>query len=194
LAEALWVQALAALRQGDVHTAEHALAEGLTLARAMPYPHGEARLLHVNGLLHIQQGGPDPARQRLAAALAIFRRLGARRDAVHVEQAVAALQPRAAAVPVSPSLPALPTGVPIPSGARPARAVRQAWALECLRTAGPLSPGAYAVALGVSVDTALRDLQQLVDQGLVQAAGRTKNRRYSLAGATGALAIHRSGL
>jgi Tfp pilus assembly protein PilF len=92
LAEALWVQALAALRQGDAHTAEHALEEGLTLAGAMPYPHGEARLLHTYGLLHIQQGEVDQASERLEAALAIFRRLGARRDAARVEQELRELE------------------------------------------------------------------------------------------------------
>jgi hypothetical protein len=111
-----------------------------------------------------------------------------------VEQAVAALQPRAAAVPDAPSLPAWRSVDHAPTGPRPARADRQAWALERLRTAGPLSPGAYAIALGVSVDTALRDLQHLVDQGLVQAAGRTKNRRYTLTGETAGTAIHRRGL
>jgi tetratricopeptide (TPR) repeat protein/transcriptional regulator with XRE-family HTH domain len=85
LAEALWVQALVALRQEDAHTAERALEEGLTLAQAMPYPLGEARLLHVHGLLHIQQGEPAPARERLEAALAIFRQLGAGKDLEQTE-------------------------------------------------------------------------------------------------------------
>jgi hypothetical protein len=132
----------------------------------------------------------EAAHERLAAALVIFRRLGARRDAAHVEQAVAALLSRVEAVPAPPSLPVDHA----PTGTRPARADRQAWALERLRTAGPLSPGAYAIALGISVDTALRDLQQLVDQGLIQAAGKTKNRRYTLVGETAETAIHRRGL
>jgi hypothetical protein len=78
------------------------------------------------------------------------------------------------------SEPAVPTGVPTLSGTRPARADRQAWALERLRTAGPLSPRAYARAMAVSVDTALIDLRQLVAQGLVRAEGTTKDRRYLL--------------
>jgi hypothetical protein len=64
--------------------------------------------------------------------------------------------------------------------------------LEHLRTAGPLSPRAYATALAVSVDTALRDLHELVACGLVQGAGATKDRRYVLAGDTGGPVIHRS--
>jgi predicted ArsR family transcriptional regulator len=66
--------------------------------------------------------------------------------------------------------------------------------LEHLRTTGPLSPRAYATALAVSVDTALRDLHELVDRGLVQAAGTTRDRRYVLAGDAGAPAIHRTAL
>jgi predicted ArsR family transcriptional regulator len=64
--------------------------------------------------------------------------------------------------------------------------------VEHLRTAGPLSPRAYATALGVSGDTALRDLQELVDRGRVQATGTTKDRRYGLAGDAVAPAIHRT--
>ena len=61
------------------------------LARGMPYPYAEARLLHVYGLLHAEQGEPEPARERQEAALAIFRRLGARKDIERVEQDIAAL-------------------------------------------------------------------------------------------------------
>jgi hypothetical protein len=57
---------------------------------------------------------------------------------------------------------------------------RQAWALDHLRTAGPLSPQGYARAVAVSVDTALRDLRALMAQGLVRAEGTTKDRRYRL--------------
>jgi hypothetical protein len=86
LVGALRVQALIALRQGEVDTATHALVEGLALARAMPYPHGEGRLLEVYGRLHAQQGEFAPACERLAAALAIFRRLGARKDGERAEE------------------------------------------------------------------------------------------------------------
>jgi hypothetical protein len=59
----------------------------------MPYPYGEARLLHVYGQMHVAKGEPGPARQRLEAALAIFRRLGARKDAERVEGTLTALRP-----------------------------------------------------------------------------------------------------
>ena len=77
------------------------------------------------------------------------------------------------------------------SGPRLSRTQRQAWAVAHLRAAGPLSPRAYARALAVSVDTALRDLQELVDRGVVQAAGTTRDRRYVLAGEDVRAALHR---
>ena len=57
----------------------------------MPYPYAEGRLLHAYGQMHVAKGEPGPARERLEAALAIFRRLGARKDAERVEQDLAAL-------------------------------------------------------------------------------------------------------
>jgi hypothetical protein len=79
-----------------------------------------------------------------------------------------------------------------PANKRLSRAQRQAWAVEHLRTAGPLSPRAYATALAISGDTALRDLQELVDRRRVQATGTTKDRRYVLAGEAVGPAIHRT--
>jgi hypothetical protein len=89
LVDALWVQAMVAIRQGRWEDAERPLEEGLSLARSMPYPYGEGRLLHAAGEMHVRKGEPEPARQRLEAALAIFRRLGARKDAERVERALA---------------------------------------------------------------------------------------------------------
>jgi tetratricopeptide (TPR) repeat protein len=93
LVDALWVQAMVATRQGRWAEAERTLEEGLSLARSMPYPYAEGRLLHVYGEMHVRKGEPEPARERLKAALAIFRRLGARKDAERVEQAITDLQP-----------------------------------------------------------------------------------------------------
>jgi tetratricopeptide (TPR) repeat protein/DNA-binding XRE family transcriptional regulator len=89
LVDALRVQALVAIRQGQWHEVVQALEEGITLAHSMPYPYGAARLLHVSGGMHLQKGELGPARERLEAALAIFRRLGARKDIERVEQAIA---------------------------------------------------------------------------------------------------------
>jgi tetratricopeptide (TPR) repeat protein len=92
LVDALRVQAMVATRQGRREDAERALTEGLSLARRLPYPYAEGRLLHAYGALHTQQGEPEAALERLEAALAIFRRLGARKDAERVEQALSTLQ------------------------------------------------------------------------------------------------------
>jgi transposase/Tfp pilus assembly protein PilF len=91
LPDALRVQALVALRRGRWAEAAQALGEGLEVARGLPFPHAEARLLQVGAELHTQRGEPGPARERLTEALALFRRLGARRQAAQVDQALAAL-------------------------------------------------------------------------------------------------------
>src|SRR5205085_8521486 len=91
LVEAQRVQATVAIRQGRWEEAEHVLEEGLALTRSMPNPYAEGRLLHVYGAMYAQKGEPEPAWERLEAALAIFRRLGARKDAERVEQALAML-------------------------------------------------------------------------------------------------------
>jgi adenylate cyclase len=91
LVEALRVQAMVACRQEEWDDARRDLDEGLALAGSMPYPHGEARLLHVYGDMHSLKGELEPARERLEEALTIFRRLGARKDAERVAQAMADL-------------------------------------------------------------------------------------------------------
>ena len=57
---------------------------------------------------------------------------------------------------------------------------RQAWVLDHLRMVGPISTRAYAQEVGVSPDTALNDLTALAAQGLVQAQGTTRDRRWVL--------------
>jgi transposase len=57
----------------------------------MPYPYAEARLLRLDAEVHAHRGEQAAARERLAAAGAIFVRLGARRDAAAVDQALAGL-------------------------------------------------------------------------------------------------------
>jgi tetratricopeptide (TPR) repeat protein len=84
LGEALRVAALVAIRQGRWDEAACALQEGLTLARQLGYPYGEALLLQVAGALATQTDQPEEASARLAEALAILRRLGARADLLAV--------------------------------------------------------------------------------------------------------------
>lgn len=88
LVGALRIQAMVRIEQLRLQEAEGCLAEGIELARMMPYPYAEARLLCIRGLMHTQMGETACARREITAALAIFRRLGA---LVHVERAVEAL-------------------------------------------------------------------------------------------------------
>ena len=62
------------------------------VARSVPYPYAEARLLHAYGAMHALKGEQDQAPERLDAAMVIFRRLGARKDVERVEQELAALR------------------------------------------------------------------------------------------------------
>jgi tetratricopeptide (TPR) repeat protein/transcriptional regulator with XRE-family HTH domain len=90
LVEALRVQAMIAARQGLWTEAEMALAEGLALAQAMFYPYAEARLLHLSGRLHAPMEKSEATHERLTTVLAIFQRLGARKDIEQVERDLAA--------------------------------------------------------------------------------------------------------
>lgn len=58
------------------------------MARSIPYPYGEAHLLRLYGEMHAQRDEPGRARARLEAALAIFGRLGARKDAEQTARAL----------------------------------------------------------------------------------------------------------
>jgi hypothetical protein len=91
LVDALRVQALVRVRQRDWERAALALEEGLALARDLLYPYAEARLLSLYGEMCVHAGQPALARERLEAALTIFRRLGARKDLERIEQVLATL-------------------------------------------------------------------------------------------------------
>lgn len=81
----------------------------------------------------------------------------------------------------------------VPSDLRPTRKERQSRAVDHFTARGWLSPRTYAKLLGVSTDTALRDLTDLEHRGVVQATGSTRDRRYVLIGAAAGGAIHRTG-
>ena len=91
LADALWARGMVAARQERWDEAAQSFEEGLAVARAMPYPYAEARTLETYGTMRLAQGDTEMARTWLDAALAIFDRLGARKDAARVEQAIAGL-------------------------------------------------------------------------------------------------------
>jgi hypothetical protein len=88
LVEALRVQALIAVRQEQGDAATPSLEEGVAVARDMPYPYAEARLLVIDGLRQAQAARPTLARERFATALVIFRQLGARKDIAHTSHAL----------------------------------------------------------------------------------------------------------
>ncbi|HZS86511.1 MAG TPA: AAA family ATPase [Chloroflexota bacterium] len=92
LAEALRVQALVSMRQDHWAGAACSLDEGLSLARAMSYPWGEARVLDTYGQMHLRRGESPQARARLEETLTIFRRLGARKDSERTEVALRGLR------------------------------------------------------------------------------------------------------
>jgi tetratricopeptide (TPR) repeat protein/transcriptional regulator with XRE-family HTH domain len=91
LVEALWVQARVALRCDRRAEAEAAVGEGLRLARSLPYPDAEARLLRVQAALYSDKGQVGAARAFYEEALAIYRRLGARRAIEEVEEELVAV-------------------------------------------------------------------------------------------------------
>jgi tetratricopeptide (TPR) repeat protein len=66
LVEALRVQGMVLARKGQPEEADRAFQEGLELARSLPYPYAEARILEQMG--------------RGEEALMIFQRLGAAKD------------------------------------------------------------------------------------------------------------------
>jgi Tfp pilus assembly protein PilF len=88
LADALWVQGMVLIRQRRNQEAQGVLSEGLERACSMPYPYMEARILEQMGLLETQRDQPELARARLEEALAIFRRLGAKKDVERLERMV----------------------------------------------------------------------------------------------------------
>lgn len=73
---------------GDHDGASATFEEGLRRARAIPFPYGEARLLHAHGLLDRRRDDRAAANDKLAAALAIYRTLGADTETVTLRAAI----------------------------------------------------------------------------------------------------------
>jgi class 3 adenylate cyclase/tetratricopeptide (TPR) repeat protein len=80
--DALSSLGLALARQGRHDDAAAPFEAGVRLARPMPYPYAEALALAA-------WGSEDGSRERLEEALAIFRRLGARKDVEEIERRLA---------------------------------------------------------------------------------------------------------
>ena len=75
---ALLVQGMVEARRGNHELAQAAYEEGLQRARAMPFPYGEAGLLHACALLERERGDEAAARANLSDARAIAAGLSAR--------------------------------------------------------------------------------------------------------------------
>jgi len=80
LVEALRLRAMVLMRGERWAAAARDLEEGLALARSIPYPYAEARLLRAESKLYCALGERRLAGERLEEAATIFRRLGAARD------------------------------------------------------------------------------------------------------------------
>ncbi len=92
LPDALCVQGMVFTVQGRLDDSHHVLTEGLARARSLPYPYIEARILVQLARLCKQRKEPDQERGRLAEALAIFRRLGAKKDVQQTERVLETLE------------------------------------------------------------------------------------------------------
>ena len=80
--------------RGAWEDASRCFSEAVALARSMPYPYAEAKLSYEYGMLHLREKEPARARERLRAALEIFRRLGAKQDAEQTRQTLQGFSPR----------------------------------------------------------------------------------------------------
>jgi tetratricopeptide (TPR) repeat protein len=98
LIDALRIKGMLLSHQQQWDKAAAAFEEAASLARSMPYPYAEARALEAHGMMAIRkvtQRVPgfegEQGRQRLEQALAIYRRLGAKKDIERTEQALKCL-------------------------------------------------------------------------------------------------------
>jgi tetratricopeptide (TPR) repeat protein len=91
LVDALRVQGMVLTRVGQSGEAAGILEEGLELARSLPFPYAEGRILYQLGLLDQERGQYQQARQHLEEAQKFFHRLGARKDMGRTEQALVEL-------------------------------------------------------------------------------------------------------
>jgi tetratricopeptide (TPR) repeat protein len=91
LLDAHRVRAMVQTRQGRWEDAQHSLEDAIALAQHTGDPYAEARAVYHYGELYRHQGEPEEARPRFEAALAIFRRLGARPYIERTEHILAGL-------------------------------------------------------------------------------------------------------
>jgi predicted ATPase/class 3 adenylate cyclase len=91
LVEALGLEGRLRARQGDTKAATSDFDEALRLARDLPYPFGEARVLYAYGMAQAEHGKREAGRHHLEKAAAMFRHLGARLYTDQVREVIASL-------------------------------------------------------------------------------------------------------
>jgi tetratricopeptide (TPR) repeat protein len=91
LVDALRVRGMVLTQQGQIEEAAGALREGLELARSLPHPYAEGRILYQLGLRAQLRGEPQQVREHLEEARAMFQRLGAAKDVERTEQVLSEL-------------------------------------------------------------------------------------------------------
>ena len=89
LVDAVRVQGMLLARRSQWTEAQRAFEDAVSLARNMGYPYAEAAALCEWGKVGLQVGEAVPARERLTAALGVFRSLGARPAVERTERALA---------------------------------------------------------------------------------------------------------
>jgi tetratricopeptide (TPR) repeat protein len=88
------IRALEVLGTVEAHRGNHDLSdaphqEALKRARAIPFPYAEAHILHASGQLDRARGDGTSAQAKLNQALAIFERLGAKRETANLRETTA---------------------------------------------------------------------------------------------------------
>jgi tetratricopeptide (TPR) repeat protein len=91
LLDVLRVRGLLCLQRQHWQEGLDLLEQALRLARGMPHPYAEAKVLYTAGCLEAARGDPGTARRHLTAALTICTHLGERLYAERIERAVSAL-------------------------------------------------------------------------------------------------------
>jgi tetratricopeptide (TPR) repeat protein len=91
LLDVLRVRGMLYTKQERFPEGQAVLDQALSLARGMPYPYAEAKLLYATGCLEAARGNTTLARQRFTVALSICAQLGERFYAERIERDLAVL-------------------------------------------------------------------------------------------------------
>lgn len=92
LGEALMIRGRVEVVQERFDQAAATLKEAVDLARSLPHPYLEARILEIRAVLDIRRAEPEHGLQTLSDALGIFRRLGAQPSLDRVQMVLSHLE------------------------------------------------------------------------------------------------------